>query len=1093
MATRKVTVVSNLNDTSYNGDDLNTIYTGSNANNEIIASRQRDTLDTMNGGSGNDTLLGNGGNDVLNGGAGIDVLVGGAGDDTLTGGAGADELQGSIGDDTFFVTVTNNDEFVFTEDSVSENAGEGNDTVILSGTFGTFKPFGFTLDSNPFFGSLRILQNIENIDVSGVTNGALYLEGNIDNNKLTGNALANTLVGGRGDDTLIGGAGIDSFEGGEGSDTYFLENSELSRFLDVGGVSDTVVIATNANINLADLLGVYAANDIENVNITGTGNFNLTGNADNNRLEGNAGSNRIIGAEGVDTLIGGAGNDTYELTVDYDQIIELANGGTDTVIVDVNNYSLADNVEKLILRNNGALDRQLAQGNASANTMTADIETATELLGLAGNDTLKGGNFGDTLDGGLGNDSMTGGSGDDTYRIGSAADKVFELNNGGIDTVETTINYTLLNQFEQLIFLGETGLKGTGNSVDNTIISGIGNDTIDGAGGFDNLQGGDGNDTLTTDITFDSLAGVITLLDNTLFGGSGEDTLKLRGSFKSANALTFNLSGDFLQIQDIENLDATATGTSKLNLVGNEVNNILTGNATNNSITGDDGNDTLNGAAGNDTLIGDAGNDVLEGGAGKDSLIGGAGDDTYIVDATDIVFDELEDGGIDKMVAGFNIEIGKYLFIENLELTGKAALKGTGNALNNNITGNVAANTLFGGFGADTLFGNAGADTLVSNDNSLDNDIEDGSVDVLDGGAGNDLYLIGNGDIATDSADSLTGGIDTVKLSSTFTGNYTLTEFIENLDASWASGTNVTYSGNNLNNVISGVFGSFTINGLGGKDLIRGGANNDELNGGDGLDTLNGGLGNDTLNGGGNDGFADVLIGGSGNDTYIISSSTATLVDVENSIFRIFIDDKITEVANGGIDTINLSGNFLGNTKLTFTLTANIEILNATTISGGLTLDLIGNTSNNTITGNNLNNVISGLTGNDILIGGGGADTLFGGAGQDTLTGGSGNDTFVFKATSESTVALKDTITEFTTGDIIDLSAIDANTKISGNQAFTSYLGESAFTGVSGQLRYEAFNEGGPTLFGDVNGDRVADFAIILTGVAGLTLSDFVL
>jgi len=95
---------------------------------------------------------------------------------------------------------------------------------------------------------------------------------------------------------------------------------------------------------------------------------------------------------------------------------------------------------------------------------------------------------------------------------------------------------------------------------------------------------------------------------------------------------------------------------------------------------------------------------------------------------------------------------------------------------------------------------------------------------------------------------------------------------------------------------------------------------------------------------------------------------------------------------------------------------------------------------------------INGGAGNDTLIGSAGADTIVGGAGKDTLTGGGGADTFVFKAVGESTVANPDRILDFVSGvDRIDLSAIDANTRVAGNQAFT-FIGADDFTGL-GQLR----------------------------------------
>lgn len=70
---------------------------------------------------------------------------------------------------------------------------------------------------------------------------------------------------------------------------------------------------------------------------------------------------------------------------------------------------------------------------------------------------------------------------------------------------------------------------------------------------------------------------------------------------------------------------------------------------------------------------------------------------------------------------------------------------------------------------------------------------------------------------------------------------------------------------------------------------------------------------------------------------------------------------------------------------------------------------------------------------------------------------------------------------------IANLSAIDANTLLLGNQAFT-FIGNSAFGHISGQLQLSS-----GVLSGDVNGDALADFHIELIGVNALQPSDFVL
>jgi Ca2+-binding RTX toxin-like protein len=140
-----------------------------------------------------------------------------------------------------------------------------------------------------------------------------------------------------------------------------------------------------------------------------------------------------------------------------------------------------------------------------------------------------------------------------------------------------------------------------------------------------------------------------------------------------------------------------------------------------------------------------------------------------------------------------------------------------------------------------------------------------------------------------------------------------------------------------------------------------------------------------------------------------------------------------------------------------------------------------------------LNNVITGGSGADHLSGMAGNDTLIGGAGYDVMTGGSGADKFVFTPADFASGSSFGQISDFShsQADKIDLSAIDANTALAGDQAFT-FVGKHAFTHVAGQLIYSGTHSG-ITIYGDTNGDGVADFSIDVAGVKGLVAGDFTL
>lgn len=141
------------------------------------------------------------------------------------------------------------------------------------------------------------------------------------------------------------------------------------------------------------------------------------------------------------------------------------------------------------------------------------------------------------------------------------------------------------------------------------------------------------------------------------------------------------------------------------------------------------------------------------------------------------------------------------------------------------------------------------------------------------------------------------------------------------------------------------------------------------------------------------------------------------------------------------------------------------------------------------------NDKLFGNGGRDYLKGGAGNDRIEGGAGGDHLYGESGKDTFIFKKLSDSTASGsgRDTIYDFSKkqGDKIDLSAIDANSIASGNQAF-KFIGDGDFHGKAGELRFTKFKSD-TYIQADVNGDKKADFGIHLDDSLSLSKGDFLL
>jgi Ca2+-binding RTX toxin-like protein len=302
-----------------------------------------------------------------------------------------------------------------------------------------------------------------------------------------------------------------------------------------------------------------------------------------------------------------------------------------------------------------------------------------------------------------------------------------------------------------------------------------------------------------------------------------------------------------------------------------------------------------------------------------------------------------------------------------------------------------------------------------------------------------------------------------------------------------------------------------------GNDILTGDENNNILSGFGGNDVLEGGAGDDTLNGGSGNDTADfsgateeivieLLTGATTNDGF---GSIDTLISIENLIGGGFDDllwgDSGANILNGGAGADNMAG---GDGSDVYFVDNNLDIIsetNATVSTGGIdtvysslaAYSLGTNIENGNIlnsgtanlTGNSLNNMLIGGAGNNILNGAAGNDILIGGNGKDTLTGGLGNDIFDFNAYTELGLgATRDVITDFVRGqDKIDLSTIDPNAALAGNQAFS--LITTALT-TAGQISYSA-----GLISINTDTDAAAEFEIQLTGVipATLAVTDFML
>ncbi len=370
------------------------------------------------------------------------------------------------------------------------------------------------------------------------------------------------------------------------------------------------------------------------------------------------------------------------------------------------------------------------------------------------------------------------------------------------------------------------------------------------------------------------------------------------------------------------------------------------------SLFGGVGNDALFGGTGRDLLDGGNGNDLLDGGKGYDRMFGGLGDDIYIVNSIGDQVAENTGSGIDRVQSSVSWTLGEN--VENLTLTGSAAINGTGNGLANVLIGNGSANSLDGGSGDDTV-SYAGVSEFTVN-----NAINYGLVNLAAGQKFGIAVEIGGGNNFSGNVAGAVAGTAGMSSGDTFTSIEIVvgTAFTDIIDLHstgtvhggsgndniqlFAGGTANGGSGNDGFGLINGG----TANGDSGNDsifLVRGGtgtggdgedyiinqssiagnivgdAGNDTLVGGGGIDSIFGGSGNDHIRGGLG---IDSLSGGVGADTFFFSRG-------DSGDFFSPVSDLISDFSRSQGDRIDLRA-FFGGEAVAFAGSGGI-----TTVGGG--------------------------------------------------------------------------------------------------------------------------------------------------------------
>lgn len=1044
--------------------------------NQISGGDGDDTLNgfgTLSGDAGNDNISGSGN---LNGNDGDDTIrgsghiEGGTGDDRLEGGpfinggegsdtissTSSDEivtLEGGMGDDLIHFINGDRDTNAIRPAAANIKGGDGNDHITTSADF---------IDAgDSFTGTSSIEAGLgdDTID-AGLGDYSIDAGGGNDlifyrpfNETINGDPVNTDFLGGvSAIDTLLGGAGNDTLDIGsvlQGSAAVGRFSDRLSLIIDLENESIRGLGFSSADILLDEEIDLAAISGIENITGegSGTGNDTVIGDAADNVLifEGNdtvihgrdgndtlsggaAGENTLFGemgddsltggseadslsgGDGSDTLTGGAGDDTLDGGAGIDAVD--AGSGNDLIISDLplpqalGGPQTIDGGEGIDLLDLSGVPVQTDRVTIDLGSPLADFSMQQELLvGIAqvaivnGIENVIATNGNDRIFGAQNSAFLSGLAGDDTIILRAINGSGEYLGGSGVDT---------------LILPGDSGAVNI--DLDN------GSGVLFGAAlsGFENIEAGDGDDTLGGDDNPNRLIGgggddVFSDVDadDTIDGGSGTDFVDFSSSQEGVTVDLVANTGVAVNIEAITGSDTgddhirldaadnrTLAGGGNDTLMGEDGNDTLFGQSGNDSLSGQGGRDSINGGSGDDTLDGGDDTDFLDGGNGDDLLIAGRGFNTLFSSAGNDTFDGSADnfdtvnflsetGGVTvDLDAGTGTDGtgGRDSFIDIEEISGSH--------FDDSITGDGDSNVLFGHDGDDTLSGGSGNQQAS---------------EFLDGGAGNDVLitsLTASGVTFGGASDTLVGGagLDTFVIRNT--ASQTIRDFdaaggevidlshLDDLFVSFADVQAAASDGPSVEIALGGgnalVLNAVTLSELSednfvfadassGPNVINGTANEDTLTGTSDDDIINALASDDTISGLGQN---DTVNGGDGFDTVDYSAAA-------------------------GAVTINLATN-----------------VNSGLAAGQILNDVeavVGTAFDDSLTGSEAPERLVGGSGNDLVNGGAGDDTLGGGEGDDTLTGGDGADRFLIADGGS------DRVTDFTAGDgdIIDLSDTD--------------------------------------------------------------------
>ncbi|WNH43153.1 MULTISPECIES: putative Ig domain-containing protein [Xanthomonas] len=884
------------------------------------ATKGTEGADTIEGTESADRIYGLAGNDTLYGGAGDDLLDGGAGDDVLYDGAGNDTLVGGTGNDTYFVGSFSG------LDTIAQLGAPnaGSDRIVLS-RFDSQSAMNYQISGSDLLiaaysdNGPGAIVRLEGFLAAGAPRHVIELgDGKtltaLDFNRVSwwGTSGADTYSGGFGPDSIYGGAGNDVLSGGAGDDLISGDDGDDTLY---GGIG---------NDSLFDGQGrdVLYGED-------GDDTFNITRDSQ------------------VDRFIGGKGNDAYYMyhnytsswqppVADLSEIEEEAGGGVDTLYTNYYIVRLTSNIENAVVKAASfwytAVPSQVI-GNELNNEIRIEQDSAAG--SYSGKKYL--------LDGGAGDDTLIGRESDDTYVVDSEGDIIVESSMyKSIDTVRASFSYSIADKLQL------ENIELTDGSVESTAIGNRLNNVLNGrmSSAANTLIGGAGDDTY--------IAGENDIIVEEV--GGGQDTRLVYGDFdvpSGANIEIYRL---------VEGYNAT--------LRGNEEDNILYASVEGAALIGGDGNDhlyatswvsnRLEGGDGDDLLQSSARSAILTGGRGADEIVTGAGDERIMYslgDGQDVIRAESQNNnGADVLQFSADVRPEDVLWSRagnDLLIT----IGSSGDAVTvkdywkDDGTGAQSFGNTVGEFYFDydqsTHRGDLAQLPYFNKPPVADSQVQ-ATINAIRGEEAR--YELPEGMFTDDPSDTLTYSLQS--------SGWGLPDWLS-IDSVTGSISGVAPVGGStvpLFYVVAtdsaGGAATHSVR-LNVRNLIQGSSESDVLEGTSAAEELRGLEGNDRLDGKG--GYYDRLVGGNGDDVYVLRTG----------------DEEIVELSGGGFDTIEISENY------SYLRTEFVERI--VLKEGSSATQASTSNSDQELVGNSYSNM------------------LFAGVGNNKLVGGAGDDSYIFE------------------------------------------------------------------------------------------------